>query len=226
MAVNFTNLYPVQVLRGVELGTDADINDEAQRFYHNIAEAMALELLINTWGDVLISAEDKSTAAMIPSAIKIKIEFAFAHRLYLARHSLSSVYALQVIAELMQGDSYLYCDDTSDWPVQGLVTLGCPLGLDLTFVGIKIFDDQTIMTIQALGYLLLQRFIWHNYFNPFKPIVSGHIFGSPVNTYGSLAPVEKRNLDKCHQGKPWFFAHTSYWNSSVLGDPLISQLWG
>jgi hypothetical protein len=116
-----------------------------------------------------------------------------------------------------------------------LITMGSPLGLGLEIAGIKIFEKRVINSIPGAKFAL---FPWHNYFNRLDPIVSGNIFGTPVDVEDARGPVEMRYgpsvqgsnwLLQGHvvtSGQQWLLAHTAYWNNPAIGDRIIDMLWG
>lgn len=69
---------------------------------------------------------NNSTAQKIRTGLKDKIIECYNADtlLYIVAHSLVSVYLFDVINELIS-DS----DDLLEWPVQRMITIGCPLGL-------------------------------------------------------------------------------------------------
>ena len=132
-----------------------DINDEAQEFYKKIATAISrgkplarkvLTSVVDVAGDVVTAARNTSTARKIRNKLRKKILESYnqGHRLLLVSHSLGTIYALDAVCELMRKDGLFQGDDRSTWPVQGLVTMGSPLGLDLDIAGTKIFEKRNI----------------------------------------------------------------------------------
>jgi hypothetical protein len=223
-----------------------DINDNAVRFYKTLTGALtssqplagkALKTFIDLAGDVVIAAKNTSTAHRIRKGLRQAIldSYRGGHQLVVVAHSLGTVYALDVINALIRDGRYFKGDDRRTWPVQGLVTLGSPLGLGLEFAGVKIFEMRDIASIADARYSL---FPWHNYFNRLDPIVSGNIFGSPVAIEGASGPVEQRYgavvqasnwLLQGHvvgSGQQWLLAHVEYWDNPVIGDRLVDMLWG
>ena len=135
----------------------------------------------------------------------------------------------------MADEDYFNEDDCSDWPAIGLLTMGSPLGLDIQLSAFNIFPYYQPTSLSHLNF---QRFNWQNYFNRLDPVVSGNIFGAPVDIDGGQGPVENRYLSDCTQnkwqlngnvitqGEQWLLAHISYWESPVIGDEIVNQLWG
>ena len=223
-----------------------DINDASQRFYQAIAaaitaghplEGVILKNVIDLVGDVVTAAIDNSTAALIRTKLREAILESYdnGRQLILVSHSLGTVYGLDAIVELMKDQDYFHGDDVSTWPVRGFVTMGSPLGLALQIGDVKIFDKRQVAGISGAEYTV---FPWHNYYNPLDPIVSGHVFGSPVTLEGARGPVEQRygpdllNTNwklRGHavtSGNQWLAAHVQYWTNPHIGDQILDMLWG
>ena len=113
--------------------------------------------------------------------------------------------------------------------------MGSPLGLDMDIAGLKLFEKRAISKLKNAKY---SAFPWHNYFNRLDPVVSGHVFGKPVDIIGVMGPVEKRYGKQTKEanwllkgqvvtsGKQWVLAHTTYWKNPKIGDRLVDILWG
>ena len=223
-----------------------DINDDAQTFYKRIAGAItagkplrgkALKTVIDLAGDVVTAASNTSTAKKIRAGLRKKILASYRsnNQLIIVAHSLGTIYALDVINELISNARYFKGDDRSTWPVQGFVSMGSPLGLGLEIGGAKIFEKRELKSVADAQFSL---FPWHNYFNRLDPIVSGNIFGAPVEIDRAKGPVEMRYgptvlgsnwLLQGHavtSGQQWLMAHTAYWNNPMIGDRLVDMLWG
>lgn len=223
-----------------------DLNDKAQRFYKLIASAIttgkplvgkALDTLIDLVGDVVIAADNTSTASQIRAGLKdfILDSYRTKNQTIVVSHSLGTIYALDVINGLISSNRYFKGDDYTTWPVQGLITMGSPLGLGLDIGGIKIFEKRVINSVPDAQYAL---FPWHDYFNRLDPIVSGNVFGAPVDVSDNKGPVETRYgpsvqganwLLQGHvvtSGQQWLLAHTAYWNNPAIGDRIFDMLWG
>ena len=223
-----------------------DINDEAQRFYSKLASAIssgnplagqALKAVIDIVGDVVTAARNTSTARKIRNKLRKKIldSYKAGHQLILVAHSLGTIYSLDAINELIRREEYFDGDNRNTWPAQGLITMGSPLGLDIDIAGTKLFEKRKIEPVPNAEYEVLP---WHNYFNRLDPVVSGNVFGAPVEVQGAKGPVEKRYGDdtraaqwllqghKVTSGKQWLLAHTTYWRNPKIGDRLVDMLWG
>lgn len=223
-----------------------DINDRAQRFYQLIGKALTagrplegkiLETVIDLVGDVVTAAGNTSTAQKIRNKLckEILKSYARGRQLLLVAHSLGTIYSLDAIMQLIGDGRYFKGDKIDTWPVQGLVTMGSPLGLGLEFAGVKVFEKRAIQPVRGAQFTL---FPWHNYYNPLDPVVSGSLFGVPTPIEGSQGPVERRygpdllNTNwklKGHavtSGQQWLFAHVQYWTNPSIGDRIIDMLWG
>jgi len=223
-----------------------DINDNAQQLYQGIAKAItsgkplvgkAIETVIDLVGDVVTAAKNTSTAHLIRKELQNTIleSYRSKNQVVVVAHSLGTIYALDVINKLITMTNYFKGDDRDSWPVQGLITIGSPLGLGLEIGGVKIFEKRRINSIENAEYNL---FPWHNYYNRLDPVVSGSIFGAPVEIEGAKGPVEARYgpsvlgaswLLQGHvvtSGAQWLLAHSTYWSNPAIGDNLIDMLWG
>jgi hypothetical protein len=223
-----------------------NINDKAQRFHKLIAEAIlsgqplagpALSKVIDLVGDVVIAASAGSTAHKIRDGLREQIleSHEAGHQLLLIAHSLGTVYALDVVSELMRSDGLFEGDDRETWPIQGLITMGSPLGLDIDLGPVRIFDRRDVEPVAGAEF---EVFPWHNYFNALDPIVSGNAFGAPMKVSGARGPVERRygdETDAAHwllqghritSGKQWLLAHVAYWKNARIGGKIVDLLWG
>jgi hypothetical protein len=223
-----------------------DINDQAQKFYKAIALAVssgiplagsALKAVIDIAGDVVTAAKNTSTAKKIRNNLRKRIlrSYKDGHQLVVISHSLGTIYALDVINELIGKEEYFEGDDRNTWPVQGLITMGSPLGLEIETLGATLFEKRKIEPVANAEF---EVFPWHNYFNRLDPIVSGRVFGAPLKVKGAKGPVEHRYgedtkgaqwLLQGHavtSGKQWLLAHTTYWKNPKIGDRLVDLLWG
>lgn len=222
-----------------------DKNDNAQKVYQYVGKAISsnsplagqvLKNVIDLVGDVIIAANNTSTAALIKKDLRSKILESYEQQkqLVLVAHSLGTIYSLDVICDLMKEDGLFNGDDKTTWPVQGFITMGSPLGLDTNILGTAIFEKRNVQPLRNANYTV---FPWHNYFNRLDPVVSGDLFGRPMKITGAKGPLEKRYGDDTKaanwllqghaitSGKQWMFAHTSYWKNSKIGDQIVNMLW-
>jgi len=255
----------VLVVHGVELGTNADldqdtlvndlikarlaglplqyevdlyryenINDTAQANFKVLVDLVAATplnaILANTTidmvGDVVIALEDGSTAAVIRDGLRQRIIDVFESEqpCYVVAHSLGSIYAFDVINALMETQGYFDRDSRKTWPVQGLVTLGSPIGLAMFKVGSR----QRVAALGAGN----KWFRWLNYWDRTDPVVSGEIFGTQLS---GLRIAEKYVTDDPNQGwvirdrptdtgRVWLMAHVAYWHNPMVGDGLVDLI--
>ncbi len=231
---------------GVSSYVYEDVNDDAVRFYELLAQAIlsgqplagaALGTAIDLVGDVVIAAAGGSTAGRIREGLRAGIMAAYeaGRQLVVVAHSLGTVYALDVVNGLIGEDDVFVGDERDSWPVQGLVTMGSPLGLEIDLGPIEIFESRRIETLPDAEF---EVFPWHNYFNALDPVVSGRVFGAPVEVRGSRGPVERRYgretdaarwLLQGHRitsGRQWLLAHTAYWKNPRIGGKIVDLLWG
>lgn len=207
-----------------------DINDQAQMKYQKlmtlitsipiggILAADAIDLI----GDVVTARQDTSTAAKIRQGFKDKILdiFAAGSPCYIVAHSLGSIYAFDVINELIKDKRFFDRNSRRSWPVQGLITLGSPIGLSLFNRG------RTKVQPLGEGNKLLR---WINYWDRTDPVVSGKIFGQHSSGFEI---AEKYRTESAKQGwvirdrpvdtgKVWLMAHVAYWENPMVGDGLF-----
>jgi hypothetical protein len=124
-----------------ELYRYENLNDQAQKAFKYLNELMNKnpvgqplgDKVIDIIGDVVISLSTNSTANKIRSNLKEKILDIYnkGNPCYLVAHSLGSIYAFDVLNELIAEHQYFDRSSRKTWPVQGLLTIGSPIGLDL-----------------------------------------------------------------------------------------------
>lgn len=232
-------------LNGVPLNFAADaykyenINDSAIKAYKKVLDAFLGPLLskvplggllgkvvqggVDLIGDVLITVADGSTSRVIRDGLIQTIEsyYAQGHPLYVVAHSLGSIYAFDAINELMRNSLYFDRDRRKTWPVQGLLTIGSPIGLAM-------FRRSKIRHL-GVGRKL---FRWFNYWDPTDPVVSGSFYGRPMVAY-KVAERFDTSDPKCgwfvqdrviDTGKLWLLAHVAYWQHPGVGDDLTTMV--
>ncbi len=208
-----------------------NINDKAQKklrtvlslFARNMIEQKAMDLAVDLIGDVVIAVADTSTAQIIRQGLVDRILEIYeeGNPLYLVAHSLGSVYAFDAVNHLIKSDEHFDRDNRKSWPVQGLVTMGSPLGL-------KMFKRNRVKSLGE-GH---KFFRWINYWDRTDPIVSGSFYGKPEVGYDIVERfatddencgwlIQDRVVDI---GKAWLMAHVGYWHHPGLGDDLVSLL--
>jgi hypothetical protein len=183
-----------------------------------------LDTAIDLFEDVVAALEGGSTADQIRAGLREHIlrSYRAGVPLYIVAHSLGSVYAFDVINELIRTkpEGVFDREQRKTWPVQGLITLGSPLGLEMF---------RRRRKLQSLG-VGRKWFRWFNYFSRTDPIVSGSFYGEPVPGYriaerysrarrGLGWIVHDRVVDA---GTAWLPAHTAYWDHAPLGDDLVT----
>lgn len=188
--------------------------------------AVAANTVLELAGDVVISLADGSTAAEIRRGLRRRIEEIFhdGNPCYLVAHSLGSIYALDVLKQLMKERDLFNRASRRSWPVQGLITLGSPIGLGM-------FRKGARRTVASLGPGT-KMFRWVNYWDRMDPVVSGDIFGTALRGF---AIAERFLTDSERQGwaihdmpvdtgKAWLLAHTAYWGNPMVGDGLVNMI--
>jgi len=211
-----------------------NINDAAQKKYRRLTGLITMTPIgrkvagsvIDLVGDVVTSYLDTSTAAKIRKGLKKHIleHYAAGNPCYVVAHSLGSIYAFDVINELIEEDGYFDRKSRKTWPVQGLVTIGSPIGLSMFKTG-----DRNKVANLGKG---TKWFRWINYWDRTDPIVSGNIFGKRLNGYEIAEKYQKstqiqgwvirdRSVDT---GKVWLMAHVGYWENPTIGDSLVDMI--
>ena len=209
-------------------------NDKAQKKLRNVLKLIAktpvastvTDKVIDMVGDVVISLRDGDTAAKIRDGLQTRIldTYAKGNPCYIVAHSLGSIYAFDVINDLMRQDSYFQRNSRKTWPVQGLLTIGSPIGLSM-------FRVAGRKRVESLGEGT-KWFRWVNYWDRTDPIVSGDIFGKRLNGFEI---AEKYQTDSSKQGwvirdvpvdtgKVWLLAHFGYWDNPMVGDGLVNMI--
>jgi hypothetical protein len=218
----------------VDLYCYENLNDSAQQKLKQLSKLIIQSPIssilatsaLDIVGDVVISLSKNSTANEIRDKLKEKIlhYFELGNPLYLLAHSLGSVYCFDVLNELMSQPDYFKRDDPLCWPVQGILTIGSPLGLTLF--------KQTGRDKAAMLGLGEYNFKWLNYFDVNDPIVSGSLFGTALEST-TVAEQFKQNLPDFGwyiqdypvvTGKTWLLAHTAYWQNPMVGDGLVNMM--
>jgi hypothetical protein len=209
-----------------------DLNDAAQKKFRSLLDLVlvalkakvplnltdkALDLVL----DVVIALKNDATAAKIREGFRDKILKIYddGNPCYVVAHSLGSVYALDVINELMGQKDYFTRNKRRTWPVQGLVTIGSPLGLSL-------FKRNKVKKL-GTGR---KFFRWFNYWDRTDPVVSGSFYGKPQQGYQIVERfphddpdcgwfIQDRVVDI---GRAWLLAHVGYWDHPAIGDDLVT----
>jgi hypothetical protein len=209
-----------------------DINDQAQAEY--LRKHLFLGLLNNIpikgkvldlVGDVVTARSGTSTAAKIRAEFQKKILQIYETQspCYVVAHSLGTIYAFDVINELMQAPEYFVRNDRTHWPVQGLLTIGSPLGLAM------FRRERAQVTALGVGD---NFFPLLNYWDRQDPVVSGAAFGTTLDGYSIVenyltdSPLQGWDIqDKpLDTGNVWLMAHVAYWQNPVVGDGLLDMM--
>jgi len=210
-----------------------NINDKSQRllrtvlklFVKNLIAQKALDLTIDVVGDVVIALNEGSTAYKIRQGLVERILDIYedGYPLYLVAHSLGSIYAFDAVNQLIDTEDYFNRDDRKTWPVQGLVTLGSPIGL-------RLFKRNKVT---PLGPSTKAKFLrWINYWDRTDPVVTGSFYGKPNEGYTIVERFATDDEDcgwiiqdkVVDVGSAWLAAHVGYWSHPGLGDDLVSLL--
>jgi len=217
-----------------ELYRYENINDAALKKYKKLLDIIAgtkvgavlAKSALDLVGDVVITLANGSTAAKIRAGLKERILKTYddGNPCYIVAHSLGSIYTFDVLNELMKDSALFQRTSRKSWPVQGLTTIGSPIGLGM-------FRSRGRRTVSNLGDGD-KWFRWNNYWDRTDPVVSGNIFGKQLNgfdiaeKYQSSRPEQGwaiRDFD-VDTGKGWLMAHVAYWESPFVGDGLFSMV--
>lgn len=210
------------------------INDAAQAEFkrkylklHGLLEAIPVAgtLAADSFSlvaDVVTARDDTSTAAKIREGLKSKILEIYGGQqpCYVVAHSLGSIYAFDVINELMQSPDFFNRNNRAVWPVQGLLTIGSPIGLAM------FRNERRWVTPLGSGQAF---FRWMNYWDRNDPVVSGAIFGQSLPDFHIAEDyltnpalqgwdIQDKAVDT---GNVWLMAHVAYWENPVVGDGLL-----
>lgn len=215
-----------------ELYTYEDLNDEAQRKWKRLLKILVsgpvgvvAEKALDLVGDVVTAKLDTSTAHKIRQGLRQRILDIYeeGNPCYLVAHSLGSIYAFDVVNELIREKELFKRTSRKSWPIQGLVTLGSPIGVSLFRKGrtrVAKLGDGT------------KWFRWINYWDRTDPVVSGAIFGKQVSGYDIAEKYRKEDpkqgwiiRDKpLDTGRTWLLSHVAYWDHPVVGDGLADLI--
>jgi hypothetical protein len=176
-------------------------------------------------GDVVLNLADNSTAARVRAGLKKKIldYYQSGNPCYLVAHSLGSIYALDVVNELMQETDLFDRAHRTTWPVQGLLTIGSPIGLAM------FRKDRAKLSKMGPGTSLLR---WKNCWDRNDPIVSGSIFGKSISGFEVAEKFQTTDKElgwfikdvPVNTGKLWIPAHVAYWELPEVGDILVEMM--
>lgn len=217
-----------------ELYRYENINDAAQKKYKRLSNLIVktpigkvvAEKAIDLIGDVVTSYLDTSTAAKIRTGLRKQIlkHYNNGNPCYIVAHSLGSIYAFDVINELMRENEYFDRGSRKSWPVQGIMTIGSPIGLPMFKKG-----GRKKVTDLGPGN---KWFRWVNFWDRTDPVVSGNIFGKQLQGYDIAEKYQSGSLDQgwvirdksIDTGKIWLMSHVSYWDNPIVGDNLVDMI--
>ena len=208
-----------------------NINDAAQQPLKDLLTLFLDRLNVSTpfadiadiVGDVVVTLDNDKPAHQIRAGLRARIEAIYAEEnpLFILAHSLGTIYAFDVINELIKVDDYFDRNSRLTWPVQGFISIGSPIGLPL-------FNRTRVEDLKAGT----EFFRWSNYWDRTDPVVTGAIFGNPPASYRiaerftndsqrSGWAIEDHVLDT---GGVWLMAHVGYWRNAALGDDLATMI--
>lgn len=211
-----------------------NINDAALNKFNRLIDLLVKnpvgqivgKKVLDLVGDVVISLDKGSTANKIRAGLRKAIIDIFdaGNPCYLVAHSLGSIYAFDVLNQLIADGGYFDRSSRKTWPVQGLLTIGSPIGLDM----FRITGRNKIANFGAGD----KWFRWLNIWDHNDPVVSGNIFGQFFSQYKIAESFLSADPEQgwvirdiaADTGKAWLMAHTAYWNSPVVGDKLVDMI--
>ena len=220
--------YSCELYRYENINADAleKYKDLLNLLVANPVGAVVGDAVLELVGDVVISLENGSTAETIRQGLRQAILdiYAASNPCYIVAHSLGSIYTFDVLNSLIGDGEHFDRTSRKTWPVQGLLTIGSPIGLDM-------FKNTGRNAIKDFG-AGDKWFRWLNMWDPNDPVVSGNIFGEHLSGYkiaeNFLSGDPKQGWVirdiVTDTGKSWLMAHTAYWHSSAVGDKLVDMI--
>ncbi|TQV87277.1 hypothetical protein [Aliikangiella coralliicola] len=210
-----------------------DINDKAiapaKQLMKLIGKTAVGKILLSTTvdlvGDVVLNLQNGSTAQLIRDGLRQRIlkYYNAGNPCYLMAHSLGSIYAFDVLNELIAEEAYFDRNNRGSWPVQGFLTIGSPIGLAMFRKG------RTKINNLGEGNRL---FRWFNYWDRSDPVVSGDIFGKNLTGFDIAKKYQANNPNQgwfirdvaVDTGFHWLLSHTAYWSDAKVGDGLVDLI--
>jgi hypothetical protein len=210
-----------------------DINDEATALVkraiaaltNNVIAGWVVRQAVDIVGDVAIALSEGSVYQLIKSKFRDKILSSYeqGEALFVIAHSLGSIYAFDVINELMKEPELFRPNQPATRPVLGLITIGSPLALDLLER-----DWQDLTNLVPAGQSIdddFRLFPWRNYWDPTDPVVSGSLVGLPWNEQKFKEKYGDKPYDlgwdarsrTVITGKAHVIAHFAYWSDPTVG---------
>jgi len=215
-----------------------DINDSSTKFFAKVLASLTgnqvtgwlVEKTTDLIGDVLLALSQDKTYNEIKSSLREKLDtYSIAGRpVYVVAHSLGSFYAFEVINELMKNAEF-ESDNIADWPIHGLVTIGCPLGLDLFKRNNSNLESRKKSNVDITANII--RFPWRNYWDSQDPIVTGSLLGYPEESKFSerfdRQQAKKKGWDirdnKVNSSTSLhLLAHIAYWENSFVAQGIVN----
>jgi hypothetical protein len=210
-----------------------DINDEATTLVkralaaltNNVIAGWVVQQAVDMVGDVAIALSEGAVYQRIKSEFRDKIlsYYEQGEPVFIVAHSLGSIYAFDVINELMKEPDFFKPNQAKTRPVLGLITIGSPLALDLFE---RDWQDMTnlVPADQSIDDDF-RLFPWRNYWDPTDPIVSGSLVGLPWNEQKFKEKYGDKPYDlgwdarsrTVITGKSHVIAHSAYWRDPTVG---------
>lgn len=213
-----------------------DINDEASFVVKKALAALTgnriagwtVEQAVDVAGDVAIALLKGPTYELIKERFKARILASYDRQepLFIVAHGLGTIYAFDAVNDLMKQDGLFRWNGRETRPVQGLITLGSPIALDLFERDWRSMADLVPAGLKVDNESRL--FPWINCWDPTDPIVSGSLAGLPSDAeqftgkFGDKPyylgwDVRSRTVIT---GTGHLAAHTAYWNNADVGFTL------
>ena len=216
-----------------------DISDDASYLVQRLLASMTgnsiagwvVEKAVDLVADVYLAISGGAVYEQVKQRLVDEIELIHGqqHPLYLVAHSLGSFYALEVINDLMRGYRFA-SGDKAKWPVQGLTTIGSPLGLDLFKRDVAVLERRKV----GVNVTSTPRFPWKNFWDRQDPIVTGNLLGYPKATdfqwrFERQAAKKKGwsiRSDEVNAGHTaHLLAHTAYWTNPTVAQGILNTMY-
>lgn len=210
-----------------------DVNDEAvfvvkkalAALTNNSIAGWIVEQEVDVTFDVAVAFLKGPIYGLIVERLKERILASYDRQepLIIVAHGLGTIYAFDAVNDLMKQNGLFRWNRREKRPVQGLITLGSPIALDifgrdwgsmtdLVPTGLKVDKDTEL-------------FPWINCWDPTDPIVSGSLAALPSDAeqfarkFGDKPyllgwDVRSRTVIT---GSSHLAAHTAYWNNAYVG---------
>jgi hypothetical protein len=229
-----TRIVNIPLAYACELYRYENLNVRALRKYNSLLGVLAADpvgkvvggAVLEMIGDVVISLKDGATADKIREGLRQKILEVFdaGNPCYIVAHSLGTIYTFDVLNALIGSGEYFDRSSRKTWPVQGLLTIGSPIGLDM----FQVRGRDAIKNFGAGD----KWFRWLNIWDPNDPVVSGDIFGAHLPGLKIAEKFLSGDPDQgwvirdivTDTGKSWLLGHTAYWHSAIVGDKLVDMM--